>query len=247
MKHTVLSLAFLFVCMLRVLAQEVKAEETEDWTSNTKEIEPVRNGRPPSDAVVLFADRQDVVKWECIDSTAVKWDLVGNTMRAVKKAKSIQTKQKFGSIQLHLEWQTPDSAEDRSNSRGNSGILFMGLYELQMYESYHSTHKMYYNGIAGSIYKQYAPLVNATLPPQQWQTYDVVFEAPQFGTDKTLKAPAYITVFLNGVLVQNHVAVKGPMIYAGYPKYTWHEARLPLMLQEHDSRVSFRNIWVREL
>jgi hypothetical protein len=150
-------------------------------------------------------------------------------------------------MQLHLEWRTPDPAEDKSTSRGNSGVFFMGLYELQIYESYHYETKLYYNGIAGSIYKQHAPLVNACLPPQTWQTYDVVFIAPVFNADKTLKSPAYITVFHNGVLIHHNVALKGPMTYAGYPKYEYHETRLPLMLQEHDSRVAFRNIWVREL
>ncbi len=247
MKQIIVLFTCITACLPGLQAQEVKAEETEDWTSNTKEIYPVENGRPPSDAVVLFAGRQDIGKWECIDSTPVKWEVTGNTMRVVKKSKSIQTKQKFGSMQLHIEWQTPDTTEDKSNTRGNSGVLFMGLYELQIYESYHSPHKMYFNGVAGSIYKQYPPLVNATLPPQHWQTYDVVFEAPVFNADKSLKTPAYITVFQNGVLVQNHVAIKGPMIYAGYPKYEYHETKLPLMLQEHDSRVSFRNIWLREL
>lgn len=236
------------ICTLHnVNAQQIKPEATEDWSYKPPIVSPGKKGGVPSDAIVLFAGKDDLNKWETVDGSAPKWEVKKNTLRIVKKAGSLQTKQKFGSMQLHLEWKTPDPKEDKSTSRGNSGVLFMGLYELQIYESFQYQTKLYYNGIAGSIYKQYAPLVNACLPPQTWQTFDVVFEAPVFNTDKSLKTPAYITVFHNGVLIQNHVELKGPMVYAGYPKYEFHEAKLPLMLQEHSSRVSFRNIWVREL
>lgn len=230
-----------------VRAQDVKPEATEDWTSKPPLVAPGKKNGPPSDAIVLFSGRKDLEKWECVDGSPAKWEASDSALTVVKKAKDIQTRQKFGNIQLHLEWKTPDPAEDKGTSRGNSGVLLMGLYELQIYESYDYSTKLYYNGIAGSIYKQYTPLANACLPPQTWQTYDVIFEAPVFNMDKTLKMPAYITVFQNGVLIQNHVAIKGPMVYAGYPAYHYHEEKLPLRLQEHDSRVSFRNIWLREL
>jgi hypothetical protein len=228
-------------------AQEIKPEATEDWSSKPPVVMPGKKGHPPSDAIILFAGAKDLNKWEHLDSSVVKWKVKGHRLTVVPKTKDIRTKQSFGNIQLHIEWRTPDPKEDHGNSRGNSGVLFMGLYELQIYETYQYTQKIYYNGQAGSIYKQYAPLVNACLPPQTWQAFDVVFEAPVFNPDQSLKTPAYITVFHNGVLIQHHVAIKGPMVYAGYPKYQYHESKLPLVLQEHNSRVSFRNIWVREL
>lgn len=228
-------------------AQEVKPEATEDWSKKPAIVTPGRKGHPPSDAIVLFAGKKDLGKWEHPDGSPVKWPVKGRTLTVAPKAKDIRTRQSFGDMQLHVEWRTPNPAEDHGNSRGNSGILLMGLYELQIYETYQYTHPMYYNGQAGSIYKQYAPLVNASLPPQTWQTFDVIFEAPVFNPDHTLKTPAYITVFHNGILIQQHVAIKGPMVYAGYPQYHYHESRLPLVLQEHNSRVRFRNIWLREL
>jgi hypothetical protein len=228
-------------------AQEMKPSATEDWSHKPRVVSPSTNENPPSDAIVLFQEKNDITKWSHADGSPVKWQVKGKTFRIVKDATDIHTKQKFGSIQLHVEWKTPDPKEDESTNRGNSGIFFMGLYELQIYESYQYQTKLYYNGVAGSIYKQHAPLVNACLPPKTWQTFDVVFEAPVFNEDKTLGRPAYITVFHNGVLIQNHIALKGPTQYAGLPQYHYHENKLPLVLQEHDSRVSFRNIWVREL
>lgn len=228
-------------------AQDVKPEATEDWSNRPPVVVPGKSGSSPSDAIVLFANEKDIGKWEKADGSPAQWEAKNDAVRIIKDAGDIQTKQKFGSIQLHIEWMTPNPAEDESTSRGNSGVFLMGLYELQIYESYDYKTKLYYNGMAGSIYKQYTPEVNACLPPQTWQTYDIVFEAPVFNEDKTLKKPAYITVLLNGVLIQNHVALKGPMVYAGYPQYRYHDNKLPLRLQEHDSRVSFRNIWLREL
>jgi hypothetical protein len=227
--------------------QEIKPSATEDWCYKPPVISPPKKAKAPSDAIVLFQEKKDITKWAHADGSPIKWQVKGKTFRIVKDATDIQTKQKFGSIQLHVEWKTPDPKEDESTNRGNSGIFFMGLYELQIYESYQYQTKLYYNGVAGSIYKQYAPLVNACLPAQTWQTFDVIFEAPVFNEDKTLIRPAYVTVFHNGVLIQNHVELKGTTRYAGYPEYQYHENKLPLVLQEHDSRVSFRNIWVREL
>jgi hypothetical protein len=228
-------------------AQEMKPSETEDWSYKPRVVSPSKNANPPSDAIVLFQKKTDITKWIHADGSPVKWQVKGKTFRIVKDAADIQTKQKFGSMQLHMEWKTPDPKEDEGTNHGNSGIFFMGLYELQIYESYQYQTKLYYNGVAGSIYKQYAPLVNACLPAKTWQTFDVVFEAPVFNDDKTLRRPAYITVFHNGVLIQNHTELKGPTQYAGMPQYKYHDTKLPLVLQEHDSRVSFRNIWIREL
>jgi hypothetical protein len=228
-------------------AQEIKPSATEDWSHKPPVVSTSRNADPPSDAIVLFQKKNDITKWMHADGSPVKWQVKGKTFRIVKDATDIHTKQKFGSVQLHMEWKTPDPKEDESTNRGNSGIFFMGLYELQIYESFQYQTKLYYNGVAGSIYKQHAPLVNACLPAQTWQTFDVVFEAPLFNEDKTLNRPAYITVFHNGVLIHNHTELKGPTRYAGLPQYQYHDTKLPLVLQEHDSRVSFRNIWVRAL
>ncbi len=211
-------------------------------------VMPAKKGHPPSDAIVLFTGAKNLSQWEHLDSSAVKWQVKGRQLTIVPKTTDIRTKRSFGSMQLHIEWKTPDPATDHgANNSGNSGVFFMGLYELQIYESYQYDTRIYYNGQAGSIYKQYTPLANASLPPQTWQTFDVVFEAPVFNTDHSLKTPAYMTVFHNGILIHHHVAIKGPMVYAGYPKYKYHADKLPLVLQEHGSRVSFRNIWVREL
>jgi hypothetical protein len=242
---TILALLLQLVCF--VSAQEIKRETTEDWSHKPPVVKPGEGMKPPSDAIILFFSDKDISKWEHLNANAATWKAKGQVLQIRKDSGDIQTKQKFGSVQLHLEWMTPDTAEDKGTSRGNSGILFMGLYELQIYESYNYETQLYYNGIAGSIYKQHAPLVNACRPPSTWQTFDVVFIAPVFNGDKTVRSPAYITVFHNGVLIHHHAALKGPMVYAGYPEYEWHESKLPLRLQEHDSRVSFRNIWVREL
>ncbi|KAA2242027.1 DUF1080 domain-containing protein [Chitinophaga agrisoli] len=243
----------LLICLLSILthtaaAQQVKAEATEDWSWKPPIVTPAKKGHAPSDAIVLFAGAKDLSQWEHLDSSAVKWKVKGRQLTIVPKTKDIRTKRAFGSMQLHIEWKTPDPKTDHgANNYGNSGVFFMGLYELQIYESYQYDTRIYYNGQAGSIYKQYTPLANASLPPQAWQAFDVVFEAPVFNTDHSLKTPAYITVFHNGILIQHHVAIKGPMVYAGYPKYEYHADKLPLVLQEHGSQVSFRNIWVREL
>ena len=121
----------------------------------------------------------------------------------------------------------------------------MGLYEVQVLDSY--ANETYYNGQAGSIYKQHIPLVNASMKPGKWQTYDIIFTAPWFNSDETLKSPAFITVMHNGVLIQNHVEIMGPTLYIGKPAYQYHEEKLSLMLQDHSNPVSYRNIWIREL
>jgi hypothetical protein len=248
-KNIVLTIACLATAFI-VNAQNTipPASATEDWSVKPPLVTPGDNySKPPSDAIVLYGNKDDFNNWEHPDGSSAKWEATDDALTIVRKATDLQTKKKFGNVQLHLEWKTPDPSEDKSNDQGNSGVFLMGLYELQIYESYNYDTRIYYNGQAGSIYKQHAPLVNAATKPQTWQTYDVVFTAPIFNQDKTLKSPAYMTVFHNNVLIINHAEIKGPMVYQGYPKYEYHEAKLPLRLQEHNSRVSFRNIWLREL
>ncbi|HVF96407.1 MAG TPA: DUF1080 domain-containing protein, partial [Flavisolibacter sp.] len=151
----------------------------------------------------------------------------------------------FGDCQLHIEWRSPAEVKGEGQGRGNSGIFLMGRYELQVLDSYNS--KTYSNGQAGSIYKQHMPLVNATRPPGEWQTYDVVFTAPRFSEDSLLKSPARITVLHNGVLVQNNTQLWGGTQYIGLASYQKHGDKEPIVLQDHGNPVSFRNIWIRPL
>jgi hypothetical protein len=199
---------------------------------------------PPSDAIVLF-DGKDLSQWQDTVGASAKWKVQDGYMQVVPRAGAIHTKAAFGDCQLHIEWRTPDTARGEGQGRGNSGIFFMGLYELQVLDNYHN--RTYSNGQAGSIYKQSMPLVNVCRPPGEWQTYDVIFTAPRFNSDSTLKSPARITVFQNGVLVQNNFSLWGGTEYIGIPVYKMHAEKLPLALQDHGNTVRYRNIWIREL
>jgi hypothetical protein len=203
-------------------------------------------GRPPSDAIVLF-DGTDFSKWTTMvkgQQTEPKWKLQDGYMEVVDRAGGIQTKESFGDMQLHVEWASPAEVKGKSQDRGNSGVLLMGRYEVQVLDSYDNL--TYADGQAASIYGQYPPLVNACLKPGEWQTYDIFFEAPHFEGDKLVK-PAYVTVVQNGVLVQNHRQILGTTPHAKNGTYTAHPAELPLALQNHHASVRFRNIWVRRL
>jgi len=241
---------------------EMDPETTELWEPIPPVVQPDENA-PPSDAVVLF-DGDNLNEWETgpgffmhsglvegyidellSDGEPADWDLKGDHMTVKPEAGNIKTKQRFGSVQLHVEWKTPSEVLKEGQDRGNSGIFLMGLYEIQVLDSYQ--HQTYSNGQAGSIYKQHAPLVNASLPPGEWQTYDIFFQAPQFSEQGTLIAPAYVTVVHNGVLVQHHTAIWGPTVYLGIARYIPHPDKMPLVLQDHSELVSYRNIWIREL
>lgn len=239
---------FLFMlagtCMVNfAFAQEMKPEDTEIWEPEPKVVTPGTSQGAPSDAIVLF-DGTDFSKWESAQGGEVKWKLGDGAMTIQKGAGDIRTKQSFGDCQLHIEWRTPTEVAGNSQGRGNSGIFLQSTYELQVLDSYDN--RTYSNGQAASIYKQYMPLVNACRPPGEWQTYDIIYEAPVFHEDGTLARPAFMTVLQNGVLVQNHVLIKGDTPYIGLPKYTKH-GKLPLKLQDHGNPVSYRNIWIREL
>ena len=225
--------------------QQMKPEETEDWSRRPAVITPGKYGAPPSDAIILYGGPQDIVNWVHENgSTPVKWT-ADSALTVVPRTGGIKTTRSFGNCQLHVEWRTPSVVTGTSQGRGNSGIFLMGLYELQVLDSYNN--ETYYNGQAGSIYKQFIPLVNSSLGPGVWQTYDIVFTAPKFQTNGELLKPAYFTVFHNGVLILNNVALRGPTEFIGIPVYKAHESKLPISLQEHSNPVSFRNIWVREL
>lgn len=233
-----------------VFAQEMKPEETEDWSRKPEMVQLDGKGKIPSDAIVLFS-KGNLDQWQAEDGTSAKWNVKGSMFTVEPKTGTISTKDAFGSCQLHIEWNSPVEdvkAGKTSQGCGNSGIFLMGKYEVQVLNSYEN--ETYYNGQAASIYKQYIPLVNASLKPGEWQTYDIIFEEPVWegeGDNAKLITPGYVTILHNGVLVQNHVELKGPTEYIGIPKYKWHPAKMPLTLQDHGNRVSYRNIWIRNL
>jgi len=222
-----------------------KPELTEFWSPLPPKVEPgARLGDAPSDAIRLFNGR-DLAGWESAKGGPAEWNVQNGELVDVPKAGDIRTSQKFGDIQLHVEWMVPVLPPDRKGQdRGNSGIYLQGLYELQVLDSYDNP--TYVNGEAGSIYKQSAPLVNALKPAPNWQAYDIVYYAPRFYNDGTLAEPARVTVFLNGVLVQSNFAILGPTEYRGLPVYKPHSDG-PILLQAHNNPVRYRNIWVRKL
>jgi len=229
-----------------------KPEDTEIWTPVPAVVTPgATNAMPPSDAVVLF-DGKNLDAWETASNhTPARWTVANGIMTVNKPSGDIETKQRFTDYQLHVEWRIPTNVTGTSQARGNSGVYLAytdsGGYELQVMDSYKNP--TYVNGQAGSMYKQYPPLVNAARKPGEWQTYDVVWTAPRFNADGTLASPAYVTAFHNGVLVQNHVALKGVTLYIGTPAYHAH-GPAPILLQAHGDPsppISYRNIWVRPL
>jgi hypothetical protein len=209
-----------------------------------KDEPPVINpGPPPSDAIVLF-DGKDLSQWQGDKGGPAKWE-IKDGFATVNGTGSISTRQAFGDCQLHVEWASPKEVKGEGQGRGNSGIYFQGRYELQVLDSYNN--KTYFHGQAGAIYKQQAPLVNASRKPGEWQAYDIIFHAPRFDPDGKLLDSATMTVLHNGVLIQDHAEVKGPTAPKGAPKYKAHPARQPLVLQDHHNPVRYRNIWIREL
>jgi hypothetical protein len=198
----------------------------------------------PSDAIVLF-DGRSLAAWTAADGGEPGWATGGGAMTVVAGTGDLRTRESFGDVQLHLEWRTPAAVSGEGQGRGNSGVFLMERYELQVLDSYGN--RTYANGQAGSIYKQHIPLVNASRPPGEWQAYDVLFTAPRFDTDGSLRTPAYMTVLHNGVLIQNHAELAGPTLYIGKPAYEAHAPELPIRLQDHGNPVSYRNVWVRRL
>jgi Domain of Unknown Function (DUF1080) len=201
-------------------------------------------GRPPSDATVLF-DGSDLSKWQHKDGTPAKWKVENGYAEVAPKTGYIYTKQAFGDCQLHVEFREPTPPHGDSQERGNSGVFLMGLYEVQVLDSYEN--KTYADGQASAVYGQYPPQVNASRPPGQWQWYDIVFHGPRFDASGKLLRPARETVFHNGVLVQDNVELSGPTEHGERPPYKPTPEKLPLALQDHGDPVRFRNIWIREL
>ncbi|MEJ7693265.1 DUF1080 domain-containing protein [Daejeonella sp.] len=235
-------------------AQGGNPKDTEVWTPVPKIIAaPVNTQVAPHDAIILF-NGKNLNDWVTVkDKSAAKWTVIDNMFTVKKGTGNIQTKRSFTNYQLHIEWKIPVNITGDGQARGNSGLFLAstgtgdGGYELQVLDSYNNV--TYSNGQAGSIYKQFIPLVNASRKPGEWQTYDVVWTAPVFNDDGSVKSPARVTVLHNGVLIQNNIELKGETAYIGAPVYKKH-GPTPIKLQDHGDpslAISFRNIWVREL
>ncbi|MFN0055584.1 MAG: DUF1080 domain-containing protein [Planctomycetales bacterium] len=203
-----------------------------------KVIQPGPVGGPPSDAVVLF-DGKSLSAWH----GGEKWEIQDGF--AIAKETGITTKASFGDCQLHLEWASPAEVSGEGQGRGNSGVYLMEKYEVQILDSYENG--TYFDGQAGSIYKQTPPLVNACRPPGEWQTYDIIFSAPRFNDQGQLKQSATVTVLHNGVVIQNHFELLGGTFYERPPEYQPHPPKAPIHIQFHGNPVRFRNIWLREI
>ena len=249
--------AFVIMNANAAYAQEMKdPKATEVWEPEPKIVTPgaASNAAPPADAVVLFGGT-NLDEWASVNKAGApaEWTVSDGVVTVKKGTGNIQTKRVFTDYQLHLEWRIPENITGEGQARGNSGLFLASTgpgdegYEIQILDSYDN--RTYSNGQAGAIYKQHIPLVNANRKPGEWQTYDVVWTAPRFNHDGSLKSPARVTAFINGVLVQNNVELQGITVYIGKPHYKKH-GPAPIKLQDHgdpSEPISFRNIWVREL
>lgn len=241
--HRIKLFAFLFGLTATLSAQDSKdPKATEVWEPEPAEvlfgIDDV-----PSDAIVLF-DGKDAKAWKHYDGTDCKWNVYGGIMTVVPGTGSVQTKQEFGDCQMHIEWRSPNEPDKEGQDKGNSGVFFQGRYEIQILNSFRN--RTYSNGQATAVYKQHIPLVNATKPSGEWNTYDIIFHAPKFAADGKKMQSGTFTVIHNGVLVQDHVEIYGTSEYIGPPKNIAHGDG-SIMLQDHSNTISFRNIWVRPL
>jgi hypothetical protein len=248
------AMGMLAIPTTRAQQQLPKPEETEVWQPVPPVVIPGKTpGAPPSDAIVLF-DGTNESQWvSAQDHTPARWTVADGLLTVAKDAGNIETRRLFHNYQLHIEWKIPANITGTGQARGNSGIFLASTgpgdagYELQVLDGYNNP--TYVNGMVGSMYKQSIPMVNAARKPGEWQSYDVVWTAPVFHADGSLKTPAYVTVFLNGVLVENHFELKGETLYRGKPFYKAFDGAA-IKLQAHGDKsapISFRNIWAREL
>lgn len=255
-KKLLVIIAFIAVGIPSANAQQkMKPEETEIYTPVPPVVTPGKAyGMAPSDAIILF-DGKDLSQWVSTNNPdkPAGWTVHNGIVTVNKPSGNIQTKESFLDYQLHIEWRIPKDISGSGQARGNSGLFLASTgigdagYELQILDSYNNS--TYVNGQAGSIYKQYPPLVNANFPPGVWQSYDVIWTAPRFNEDGSLKSPARVTALFNGILIQNNVSLKGPTLYIGHPVYKAH-GPCPIKLQAHGDKsipISYRNIWVRPL
>jgi hypothetical protein len=227
--------------------EPTRPEETELYKPVPPKVAPYSKNGAPSDAIVLF-DGTSFDQWMMVnDSSEVVWHLNEDGSMTVKdRTGDIMTRQNFGDVQLHLEWRSPAEVQRDGQNRANSGVFLQGLYEVQVLDN--NDNDTYVNGQVASIYKQHIPLAMASVPSGEWNSYDIIYHAPEFNENGAKIKSATITVLHNGVLVQDDVEIKGTTPYIGWPKNPPHE-KGPIRLQDHgdNSRVSYRNIWVREL
>jgi hypothetical protein len=241
----ILAISFSFMLFSLQTMGQGDPKLTEMWKPEAPLVTPCKTAADaPSDAIVLF-DGKSLSAWVSEKGGDAGWTIADNAMTVKPGSGGIKTKQGFGSCQLHIEWRAPEVVKGEGQGRGNSGIFLMEQYELQVLDMYNN--KTYSNGQAGSIYKQAIPLVNASRKPGEWQTYDILFTAPEFYEDGRVKSAARITVLHNGVLIQNNTTIWGGTQYIGIAKYEKHASTLPILLQDHGDLVSFRNIWIRPL
>ena len=223
------------------------AKDTEIWEPVPKKVYSSSDSSAPDDAIVLF-DGKDLSKWKAKwGGKESEWQINddGSVTVVFDGTGGIQTRENFGSVQLHLEWKTSEDLSHKLQDRSNSGVFLQNRYEIQILDSYDNP--TYVNGQAGSVYKQHIPLVNASRKPGEWQSYDIIFEAPEFNDDGEKTKSGYFTVFHNGILIQNHVEILGTTENVGPPKNIAH-GDAPISLQNHCcTQISFRNIWVRKL
>ncbi|TXE06213.1 DUF1080 domain-containing protein [Seonamhaeicola algicola] len=238
-----LSLALSISC-LSFSQQDIDPKLTEVWQPKVPKVVPGNNNLAPSDAIVLF-DGTNFDSWNGKNNT-VSWTLNSDGSMTVKPTSGgITTKQKFGSIQLHIEWKSPiDIIDKKGQKRGNSGVFLQGRYEIQVLDN--NNNETYSNGQVGSVYKQSIPLAMASVPTGEWNMYDIIYHQPEFDVKGNVVKKATVTVLHNGVLVQDHFEIQGPTVYRGKPSYKAH-GEAPIFLQDHGDLVSYRNIWVRKL
>lgn len=242
----------LLTCFLTLGLTISACSQSREWVPGDTEfyepVPPIVEAKPvfmqpPSDATILF-DGSDLSAWESTNGGAADWTLENGAMTVKPGSGNIVTKEKFGSVQLYLEWRSPVEVSGEGQGRGNSGVFLQRRYEVQVLDMFNN--ETYTNGMAASIYKQSVPWANAAVPPGEWNTYNIIYEAPEFRENGSVKKPAYITVFWNGVLVQHKTEIQGTTEYIGPPSYTVHEED-GIVLQDHGDLVSFRNIWIRNL
>lgn len=245
---TTLATMLLFLVFVTISCAQNQNMEPADTEFYEPEVPVIESGEDifidaPSDAIILF-DGTNTDHWQSVGGGEVEWELEDGAMTVVPGTGMIETKESFGDIQLYIEWRSPMNMEHEGQDRGNSGIFLQSRYELQVLDAHENP--TYINGMAGSIYKQTSPLANPTNKPGEWETYNISYKAPRFNDDGSLQEPARITVIWNGVVVQNNTEIYGHTPYIGYPEYEEH-GKAPIQLQDHNSKVSYRNIWVRPL
>lgn len=223
--------------------------ETEIWSPTPLTV-TLSDRLIPSDAIILF-DGKSLQQWQSVNGKDAPWVIEENAFTVKPGTGNIITKRKFSDVQLHIEWKTPlletkacKKMPCAGQGKGNSGVFLQKRYEVQILDSFENS--TYVNGQAGSIYKQFIPLVNASKGPGAWQSFDIFFKAPTFDANENIKTKASMTVLHNGVLIQNNSILEGSTAFIGFPEYEFHESD-SILLQDHGNEVSFRNIWIREL